>query len=608
MKKYIAPLLIGILTAASQAQAGDLDKAFKTLNAGEYDKAYLYLHEEMHDDPRSVAAQYGLGKFFSSHDNKYFNLDSATIYITRAYAAVPLKADDKTTKKYLKYGVRDFTIESLYNAVNKEAYDKAAATNTFESFENFIKYCKDEKLKADAVDKRDAIKFDQIKEKPQIETLKAFLNDYPLSKKVAEANELYERMLYESMTKDNTYEAYKAYVDQYPTGPYVKEAQANYDKKLYEYYVSRNNLDSYILFAQNYTKSPYLGAVQDSIYTFSTREHRAEDYNHFIKNFPSNRNILDAWNHLYDIYTQHATDSDYIFFQKIYPNSPFKDRIQQDIYLAQLPLVPFKQSDGKYGYINTANLELTINPQYSKAYEFSGGLAAVALSDCDDTCYFSFIDKTGKVVINKSFSTTGDFVNGKAIVAANYCGKDPCHYGTIDRRGDYVIPPVYEDLQPISEGLYAAHNQKGYGFIDEYGKVVIPFIYQDATSFNEGAAAVQRDSVWIFISQTGTQLFPKTFTNISAFSSGLASVTDNDSTYGYIDKTGNWAIQPIYEYAEPFEGDTAVVSLKETNKKSKDYGLSFRYKIDKTGRQYYKILNPNAVIATKKNTPKKKKK
>ena len=602
-------LLLSIIIAwTGNANAGDIDNAFKYLNTGEYARAYQYLHEELVKEPKSPAVHFGLAKLFSSHDYNGYNIDSATLYINKANAAIPIPPDDKQTKKYLKLGVRDFTIQSLYTDIYKEAYDKATATNTFDSYEVFLKCSNDTKLNEQASDRRDVIKYNEIKDKAELTTLKEFLNNYPHSKKYEEANILYEKLLYEDITHAGTYESYKTYMDKYPTGPYIKDAQTAYDRKLYESYLLKNNLDSYTLFEQYYPKSPYLAAIQDSIYAISTREHRPEDYHHFIVSYPSNKNIIDAWGKLYDIYTQNATDSDYLFFQKMYPNSPLKERIQQDIYLARLPLVPFKQNN-KYGYINTSKQELLIQPQYFNAFEFNGGLAAVVLTECDDTCYYTYIDKTGKQAFPMSFSSAGDFVKGRAVVALKYCAGEPCQYGTINRQGQFVIPAIYQDLQPISEGLYVAHNSQGYGFIDETGKIIIAFKYQDATSFAEGISAVKHDSTWIFIDNTGGQLFPQSFATVTAFSSGLAAVTTNDSTFGYINKGGEWAIPSIYEYAEPFEGDTAIVTLRESNKKSKDYGLSFRYKIDKTGKNYYKLVNPNApIVNTAKTKAAKKRK
>ena len=602
-----ALLLIICFTACYTVMAGDLERAFKYLNAGEYDKALQSVREELADEPTSAAANYAMARLCSSRDYRKYNLDSATIYINKAMAATPLKPDDKQTKKFLKLGVRDFTIKSLYDEINKLAFEKATLGNSFESYDHFLIYSHDETLNATATDKRDEIKYEELKITENIDVLKDFLNNYPKSKKYDEANRLYEKLLYEKTTKPNTHESYKEYLDKYPTGPYVKEAQAKYDKKLYESYIKKNTLGDYLDFEKNYPKSPYLAAVQDSIYSFSTKGQAAADYDAFIKGYPRNKNVMEAWGKLYDIYTANAVDSDYEVFERLYPNSPLKDRLTQDKYLAHLSLSPFKTNE-KYGYVNTATQTMILAAQYAEASDFSDGLAAVAIEPCTDSCLYSYIDKSGRVVIDKHYTSAGDFDHGRAVVATSYCEGSPCLYGIIDRKGEYVLKPQYEEILPASEGLYATKKSIGYGFINEQGKVVVPFMYNDAIPFSEGLAAVQRGAEWIYIDKQGNQVFDKAFDNVSPYSSGLAAVTANDSTYGYIDKVGSWAIQPAFDFADPFIGDTAIVTIRDKNKKSKDYGLSFRYKIDKSGKTCYKLINPNAVLPHTKNTGSKRRK
>jgi len=599
-------LLLSFILLLTAANAGDLDRAFKYINTGEYDKAYQNIREELNDDQKNVAANFAMAKLFSSRDFKKYNIDSATIYINKSYKAIPLNPDDKQAKKYLKLGVRDFTITELFKEINKTAYDKASIGNSFESYDHFLIYSQDSLLNVLATDKRDEIRYEELKITEDRDKLRDFLNNYPKSKKFEQANALYEKLVYADMTKSETYEAYKMYLDKYPTGPFAKDAQDKYDEKLYAFYLKKNKLEDYIEFEKSYPKNPHMGAAQDSIYSLSVKGHTPVEYNFFIKTFPSNRNIMDAWDRLFDLYTQNATDSDYAYFQKLYPNSPLKERIQRESYLAKLNLAPYK-AEGKFGYVNTATQVLAIEPQFAEAYEFADGIASVALHPCGDTCYYSYIDKGGKVLFEKTFANAGDFDKGKAIVATSYCDGEPCNYGIINRRGEFVVNPVYQEIQPVSEGLFAARNGKGYGFIDGSGRTVIPFIYEDATSFSEGAAAVKKDSSWIYIDKSGQKLFANSFKNITAFSSGLAAVTANDSTYGYIDKSGNWAIQPTFEFAESFERDTAIVTIKDTNKKSKEYGLSLRYKIDKSGKSCYRLLNPNAAVLKKQDKKKKKK-
>ena len=47
------------------------------------------------------------------------------------------------------------------------------------------------------------------------------------------------------------------------------------------------------------------------------------------------------------------------------------------------------------------------------------------------------------------------------------------HYGFIDKRGDVVIEPKYDDACGFSDGLAAVKVGKKYGFIDHTGRMVI---------------------------------------------------------------------------------------------------------------------------------------
>src|SRR4051812_13054577 len=132
------PLLVLSLIFSLSSFAGDIDKAFKSLNTGDYANAQKYLREVIAEEPDNAAANYGMAKFFSSKDNKQFNLDSANRYIKASAKKVPFNPDDKQTKKFLALGVRDYTIESLMKSINFEAYSVAEKTNTLESYQHFV--------------------------------------------------------------------------------------------------------------------------------------------------------------------------------------------------------------------------------------------------------------------------------------------------------------------------------------------------------------------------------------------------------------------------------------------------------------------------------------
>src|ERR1019366_2530039 len=132
------PVLITFLFASIALFAGDIEKAFKYLNTGDYANAQKYLREAISDEPDNAAANYGLAKFYFLKDNKLYNVDSANIYIKQAAKKIPLKPDDKQTKKFLNIGVRDYTIQALQQDINQAAYAVAEQQHTVESYQVFI--------------------------------------------------------------------------------------------------------------------------------------------------------------------------------------------------------------------------------------------------------------------------------------------------------------------------------------------------------------------------------------------------------------------------------------------------------------------------------------
>ena len=104
-----------------------------------------------------------------------------------------------------------------------------------------------------------------------------------------------------------------------------------------------------------------------------------------------------------------------------------------------------------------------------------------------------------------------------------------------------------------------------------------------------------RWSFWargFFIDKTGKQIFINRFHDVSSFSDSLCAVTPDGSTWGYIDMSGNFVIQPVYETAEDFVNGFGIISKKEPDPKNKSMFISQRYKIDRNGKILEKLTAP----------------
>ncbi len=170
---------------------------------------------------------------------------------------------------------------------------------------------------------------------------------------------------------------------------------------------------------------------------------------------------------------------------------------------------------GLWGYIDAAGT-LVIKPNYAGAFFFSEGLAVVTVDD-----YFEgkqgYIDRSGRMVIEPKFDLAREFRGGVAEVVCNgnyYMGLD--HHGTILNRE--VTFDTKEGMTLI--GVNGMH----YGFRDATGLLVVPPVFDEARPFSEGLAAVKRNGKWGYINKTGEVVIECRFDRPGSFSGGEAEV------------------------------------------------------------------------------------
>src|SRR6202034_4438536 len=97
--------------------------------------------------------------------------------------------------------------------------------------------------------------------------------------------------------------------------------------------------------------------------------------------------------------------------------------------------------------------------------------------------------------------------------------------------------------------------RKKWGYIDTNGKRVVPCRFDAVTEFKEGLAAVCTNSSVEnrrigFIDRNGQMVIEPKFVDAYCFSEGLAAVAVPDArdpnqwSYGFINKSGEWVIEP----------------------------------------------------------------
>jgi len=198
--------------------------------------------------------------------------------------------------------------------------------------------------------------------------------------------------------------------------------------------------------------------------------------------------------------------------------------------------------------------------------------------------------------ISKSITNILLVIFISALFAVNAFGESPRGKQIIP----YAIPPAFENATYFSEGLAAVKINHKWGFIDKTGKIVIEPQFnlwqaQFNSEFSDGLVAVNFNNgkdenfkqdgnnvgniKWGFADKKGRLVIPPKFEGDyfqpPRFTEGLAPVIFSSmfpgsqtfvgigAKYGYIDKTGEYAIKPIYDKAINFQEGLAAVTIDE---------------------------------------------
>lgn len=171
-----------------------------------------------------------------------------------------------------------------------------------------------------------------------------------------------------------------------------------------------------------------------------------------------------------------------------------------------------------------------------------------------------FARPTGELVIPATFLVTLGFAEGLAAV------KVPEGWGFIDVRGAMVVAPQFSSVTSFSDGLAHVHRDGAGGFLAPDGRTFPdpPYTMQMGR-FSGGFAPFKSLSnlgipSWGYLAKSGKVALPATYDGAGEFSEGLAFAQQDDS-FGFIDTSFEWVVQPQFHEAADFHQGLAAVGL-----------------------------------------------
>jgi hypothetical protein len=225
-------------------------------------------------------------------------------------------------------------------------------------------------------------------------------------------------------------------------------------------------------------------------------------------------------------------------------------------YFSQDTLVMYRKGS-LWGFINLKG-EVVIEAKFTSCKGFNSGLAKIGVD--------KFVRVNGDIFyvrdfVKKNLLKVREFSDGLLGVKVSK------YWGYINTDGDLVIPAKYKYITDFIDGYAAARTKEGFFIIDTKGiesrvgldrKKKISYIKK----FSEGLAPVESADHWGFVNQKGEIVVEVKFSGVGYFKGGLAWVRTKEGKVGYINKSGDWIIKPIFVVAKDFDVVSGLAKIK----------------------------------------------
>lgn len=627
MKRFFIALpifaLLGALSIPNDRLPGKLRKAFEALEVYNYFAAREGFYRYLEKHP--VPSAYGLSVIYGRDDNPFFSLDSAFKYVTLSASTLPA-LDAKALADSEEVGVDSTAIHRQVVRIDSLIFLRAVHEGTVDALQGYMDRHTTERFREMARSERNALAFEAAEDAHTSAAYAEFMERYPDASQIGQARAAYHKTLYEEFTRSGRVSDYQRFLEKYPESPYAEAAEYEVFKQM----TQPRTAASYKSFIEDNPANRFVDEAWRSLYALEIADQSPKSIAAFSLKYPdypffdelqSDFNLASTrfypftadglWGFLDDTGTERIpamyewteSFSEELALVGVGDSAMYIDKRNRPLTQKYFDEgLPFKQGfavvdvDGYQGVINRLGMWV-IPPEYDVCGEYVEGFF-FAEKEGD----YGYLNRFGEVVVPFEYDRASDFANGRAVVerdgqmayvdtlgrlvtpfgfewlepmgpdsvARMRAGEDGL-FGLIGYDGDTIVPPVFEALGDLHEGLMLAANGNSYGFINTRGDTVIDFLYHFTpealtTSFFEGGRAivyqkVKRDVKLGLVDRANTKILPAMFNGIGNYQDTLIAVRKKD-LWGYADLEVNLVIPYLYDEAGPFKDSLAVVASK----------------------------------------------
>ncbi len=423
---------------------------------------------------------------------------------------VATKPSSKLRKGFEALGVYNYFLakDLFYDALKKDSVAAAFGLseiygrdkNPFFDLDSAFKYS----LLASA-------KYPRIEAKDSMDYLSLGIDSAALAEQLIRVDSL----LFERVVLIHSIVAYDDYSKLHVSKPFRQRAIDARNAMAYAVAAAENQSEALLVFMQDYPDASE-GAeaekqYQKLLFEEKTKSGSVSAFKSFLKNFPESPYAEVAQSKIYERYTSDQTAASFVEFILENPDNQNVNRAWRNIYQLEV---------GDKSPLSIAAFSLKY-PNYPFQNELKADF------DFATTRFYPFSQDT--------------------------------LFGFIDEKGEVRIEPIFEWVEPFSEGLAAVGRNEKMAYVEKSGAFIIDFELDDGYAFKGGYAVATVDDAYGVIDRNGSWLIPADFDDIGEFNDSLCYV-GKDGLYGYYNTYGKLAITLKYDDATDFSFKRAVVT------------------------------------------------
>ncbi len=141
--------------------------------------------------------------------------------------------------------------------------------------------------------------------------------------------------------------------------------------------------------------------------------------------------------------------------------------------------------------------------------------------------------------------------------------------GLMNGHGEIIVPPAFQQVAPLCNGLAVAKRRGKYGYIDATGNMVISFAYEDALDSCQDLLLVKSGGLWGAIDLDGNEVIPALFDALEHDLGNEALRAKRDGKHGYLSLSGDllagYSEQALHLAEQSFATERSVFIAHDTS-------------------------------------------